>query len=471
MSAKRVNANLAALKFSGKEGDFAGWKDRIIVHLRARSDQRNVEELQANRLKPVVRYEASLQDLPVVAKPTEKSSDKERAGYDLQLAFVAQQESYIKDLLSLTMPPEYKMDKKVHEPVHAIWHPIEKRFGLNTVAGVVGLIKRFEAAVNDDLKSMSQLFARLKALKDEANRNNGDALQTGVISSNLMMLKILGVLPNHMWGQAINLTPAEFTPDRVEAKLCAIFGSKSKAKIVALDRGMPVNHVQASAGAAKPKKSALGNRKATAQPWSGPDMHHNLGIMKCHYCAGAHNDMGNIGPHKKFDCLKMRVDRAVGVYRRDIWSRPSSMARKVAYDPTPKMKGKGKDKAPTRREVPLEECLPAKVAVDACKAVQETPVSPTGYMSPPPSNVQLPLTPGRGATLFDDLDEPMDSVVNAVGVDAEKTVTATEEQPDSDIDMDATLQEGSKHSIAETAKQFADMMKELEKKARGADTA
>ncbi|KAE9083527.1 hypothetical protein PF010_g21179 [Phytophthora fragariae] len=220
---------------------------------------------------------------------------------------------------------------------------------------------------------------------------------------------------------------------------------------------MPVNHVQASAGAAKPKKSALGKGKATAQPWSGPDMHHNLGIMKRHYCAGAHNDMGNIGPHKKFDCLKMREDRAAGVYRRDIWSRPSSMARKVAYDPTPKMKGKRKGKAPTRREVPLEECLPTKVAVDTCEAVQETPASPTGYMSPPPSNVQLQLTPGKGTTLFDDLDEPMDSVVNAVGVDAEKTVAATGEQPDGDIDMDAT-------SIAETAKQFADMMKELEKK-------
>ncbi|KAE8902229.1 hypothetical protein PF003_g14028 [Phytophthora fragariae] len=33
------------------------------------------------------------------------------------------------------MPPEYKMDKKVHEPVHVIWRDIEKRFGLNTVAG------------------------------------------------------------------------------------------------------------------------------------------------------------------------------------------------------------------------------------------------------------------------------------------------------------------------------------------------
>ncbi|KAE9239516.1 hypothetical protein PF004_g7914 [Phytophthora fragariae] len=128
----------------------------------------------------MVCYEASLQDLLSVGKPTETSIDKERAG---------------------------------------------------------GGIKLFEAAANDDFKSVSQLFARLKALKDEANRNSGDALQTEVISSNLMMLKILGVLPNHMWGQVINPTPGEFTQDWVEAKLCAIFGSKSRAEIMALDRG------------------------------------------------------------------------------------------------------------------------------------------------------------------------------------------------------------------------------------------
>ncbi|KAE9345478.1 hypothetical protein PF008_g8734 [Phytophthora fragariae] len=162
----------------------------------------------------------------------------------------------------------------------------------------------------------------------------------------------------------------------------------------------------------------------------------------------------------------MREERTAGVYRRDIWSRPSWTARKEAYDPTPKMKGKGEGKAPTRREKPLEECLPDKVAVDACEAVIETPASPIGYMSPPPSNVQLPLTPRKGTTLFDDVDDLMDSVVNAVGVDAEKTVAATEEQPDGDIAMDAAPPEDINQFIADTAKQFAGMMKELKDKVR-----
>ncbi|KAE9239513.1 hypothetical protein PF004_g7913 [Phytophthora fragariae] len=191
--------------------------------------------------------------------------------------------------------------------------------------------------------------------------------------------------------------------------------------------------------------------------------------MKCHYCTCPHNDMSNTGPQKKICCLKMREERTAGVYRRDIWSRPSWTARKEAYDPTPKMKGKGEGKAPTRREKPLEECLPDKVAVDACEAVIETPASPIGYMSPPPSNVQLPLTPRKGTTLFDDVDDLMDSVVNAVGVDAEKTVAATEEQPDGDIAMDAAPPEDINQFIADTAKQFAGMMKEL--KDKGADTA
>ncbi|KAE9012595.1 hypothetical protein PR003_g3119 [Phytophthora rubi] len=61
-------------------------------------------------------------------------------------------------------------------------------------------------------------------------------------------------------------------------------------------------------------------------------MHHNMGVMKSRYCVGMHDDMINIGPQKKIDCLKMHEGKA---------------ARKEAYDPTPKMKGKG---APPRRK-------------------------------------------------------------------------------------------------------------------------
>ncbi|POM62362.1 hypothetical protein PHPALM_28493 [Phytophthora palmivora] len=81
------------------------------------------------------------------------------------------------------MPASYKLDDKVHQPVHVNWRDIERHYGLNTVTGVVGLVQQFEQAVHADFKSVSHLFARLKARKDLVNRNSGEALQTGVISS------------------------------------------------------------------------------------------------------------------------------------------------------------------------------------------------------------------------------------------------------------------------------------------------
>ncbi|POM72377.1 LOW QUALITY PROTEIN: Hypothetical protein PHPALM_10913, partial [Phytophthora palmivora] len=433
----KPNNNLSALKFSGEQAQFDSWKDRVLVHLRSKSSQR-------------------------------------------LLAFVDQQESYIMDLLSLTMPASYKLDDKVPQPVHVSWRDIERHYGFNTAAGVVGLLEQFEQAVHADFKSVSHLFARLKALKDQVNRNSGEALQTGVISSNLLMLKVLGVLPNHLWGQAIDFTPTEFTLDRVEAKLCAIFGRKrrdnglrwwkapldrveaklcaifgrkSKGEIMALDGGRPVNHVQA--GHAKPKRSALGKRKATAPP--GPDIHYNLGATN-------HNDINNIGPHKKADCLKLKQDQALGVFCRDIYAVGRAGPRKPVHDPVPKMKGKAKK---VRREVPIQECLQAAVPVDACRAVQEkAPPSPDGYVSPPPSALELPVTPGRGTAPFDDEDEPMDSVVKAVDVDAKDKSQDGSQQSDGDEAMEEKAVEVNNQGIVATTERFAGMMSELESKVR-----
>ncbi|POM59764.1 hypothetical protein PHPALM_31461 [Phytophthora palmivora] len=299
-------------------------------------------------MKPAVRYEDSLAGKPTVAPPKDDAPEKEKEGHALQLAFVDQQESYIMDLLSLTMPASYKLDDK-----------------------------QFEQAVHADFKSVNHLFARLKALKDQVNRNSGEALQTGVISSNRLMLKVLGVLPNHLWGQAIDFTPPEFTLDRVEAKLRAIFGRKNIYAV------------------------------------------------------------GKAGP------------------------------RKPVHDPVPKMIGKAKK---VRREVPIQECLQAAVPVDACRAVQEkAPPSHDGYVSPPPSALELPLTPGRGTAPFDDEDEPMDSVVNAVDVDAKDKSQDGPQQSDGDEAMEEKAVEVNNQGIVATTERFAGMMSELESKA--ADSA
>ncbi|POM81689.1 Hypothetical protein PHPALM_307 [Phytophthora palmivora] len=180
--------------------------------------------------------------------------------------------------------------------------------------------------------------------------------------------------------------------------------------------------------------------------------------MKCHYCAGVHNDINNIGPHKKADCLKLKQDQAL-----DIYAVGNAGPRKPAHEPVPKMKGKAKK---VRREVPIHECLQAAVPVDACRAVQEkAPPSPDGYVSPPSSAFELPVTSGRGTAPFDDEDEPMDSVVNAVDVDA-KDKRDRSQQSDGDETMEEKSVEVNNQGIVATTERFAGMMSELESKVR-----
>ncbi|KAE8877742.1 hypothetical protein PF005_g15501 [Phytophthora fragariae] len=195
--------------------------------------------------------------------------------------------------------------------------------------------------VNADFKSVGQLFQDLNRVRSQVNVNAHEALQTHMLSSQLMLVPVLGVLPRHMWGSSVELTPDGFTVEKVRDKLNAIFGNKSRSEILALAGGKAVTHVNAAP--AKPNGSALGKRKAEDGPVR--DIHHNLGVMKCHYCGGVHNSMKNIGPHKMVDCPKRAEDKAAGVHRRNIWSRSSRQARKEAYEPTPKMKGNFKGKA------------------------------------------------------------------------------------------------------------------------------
>ncbi|KAG3110598.1 hypothetical protein PI125_g9874 [Phytophthora idaei] len=223
-----------------------------------------------------------------------------------------------------------------------------------------------------------------------------------------MLIKVLGVLPGHLWGSAIMFTPEEFTTERVETKLTAIFGGKSRAEINTLAKGMHVNHVDAAP--AKPKGGALVKRKA----FDGPDMHSNLGIMRCHNCAGVHNNMNCIGPHKNIACPKRAHDQSLKVFRRNIWLEPTRRVRSDHYEPTPKTMGKGKGKfRAERKEIPTEDCLPKDVP---CKAVQaKQPASPV------PS-----LTPPSGTFDAMDTDEPMelfDMAVNHGDVNAPGIVT------------------------------------------------
>ncbi|KAE9268205.1 hypothetical protein PR003_g31524 [Phytophthora rubi] len=122
-----------------------------------------------------------------------------------------------------------------------------------------------------------------------------------------MLIKVLSILPGHLWGSAIVFTPEEFTLEKNESKLCAIFGNKSKAQIKGLTNTVSVHHVV-------PRDSRL-----LSQEWWA---------------------------HLKNKCEKRKRDIELKVFRRNIWSYPSALKKaRNDREPTPKMTGKGKFKA------------------------------------------------------------------------------------------------------------------------------
>ncbi|KAE9338784.1 hypothetical protein PF008_g11901 [Phytophthora fragariae] len=255
------------LSFHGNKNLFAAYKEKLKAHLKAMGDALVVTELQAKRRRPVARYEDALVQETVLEEPGPGASVEDQEYYALQVAFANNQQSLIKNLFNLTLPSGFADDKLMQKPVHKIWRAIEKLYGLNTASGVVELVGKFDEIVASEFKSISHLFRQLKAARDQVNRNSAEALKFGLISQQMMLIKVLSILPGHLWGSAIVFTPEEFTLEKIESKLCAIFGNKSKAQIKGLTNMASVNHVNAKAlKASKPRGSALGKRKAPSQP-------------------------------------------------------------------------------------------------------------------------------------------------------------------------------------------------------------
>ncbi|ETL77448.1 hypothetical protein L917_21607 [Phytophthora nicotianae] len=269
------------------------------------------------------------------------------------------QASYIKKLLCETLPGDFKgiATKRMDEPVRVIWRLMKRQYSLSNAAGVVGLVTQFMEIVNVDFKSVEQLFQDLNAVRSQVNVNSREALNSQMLTSQLMLVMKLGVLPSHMWGSSVEFTPEGFTLEKVIEKLNNIYGNQSKVEIMDPARGKVVNRI--SAVPTKQNGSALGKRKASSEP--DQDRHYNQGWMKCHYCAGGHNGMNNIGPHKLPIRLKGKAAQVA-----------KAQAAKAQAS---KGKGETKEKAKRRREIPLEECH-VEHAVDAVEL--KSPAIPTG---------------------------------------------------------------------------------------------
>ncbi|ETV74173.1 hypothetical protein H257_11139 [Aphanomyces astaci] len=141
-----------------------------------------------------------------------------------------------------------------------------------------------------DFQSVEALFGELRTLKHSIN---------SLVSDDLLILMVLGVLPSEFFGAQIVLDTVPFRIVDVEAKLIGIFGSKSKWDI------MGISDVQ-SRWPITPHQPVEVNNVANGKRRSSSYV--TGGTGECFYCFGKSNYPTGGAKHVKKGC-PFRVKR------------------------------------------------------------------------------------------------------------------------------------------------------------------
>ncbi|RHZ07142.1 hypothetical protein DYB26_015929 [Aphanomyces astaci] len=188
-----------------------------------------------------------------------------------------------------------------NEPIFKIWAEVEKKYGVSNVSNVKGQVRKMWRVAEGDFSSVESLFSELKTIKNAVNFHTQKYLQRDVVTEELVILMVLGVLPSEYYGAQIVLDASTFRLAEVEAKLTTIFGSKSKKEILGLGQSNGTKKVEVNQVSGKKRKS-------------GYEVKPNNG--ECFYCFGKFNTNGV--SHYKADCPEKKADFATKGYRSNI---------------------------------------------------------------------------------------------------------------------------------------------------------
>ncbi|RHY94119.1 hypothetical protein DYB37_002211 [Aphanomyces astaci] len=122
------------------------------------------------------------------------------------------------------------------EPIHRLWEEIEKKYGVSNVTTMKTATRKLMRVADGDFQSVEALLGGLRALKYSINSHSQKYLKRDVVSDDLLILVVLGVLPSQrLWGA--NRTAHGVVSDcRRRGELIGIFGSKSKRDIIGMDQ-------------------------------------------------------------------------------------------------------------------------------------------------------------------------------------------------------------------------------------------
>ncbi|RLO06618.1 hypothetical protein DYB28_002852 [Aphanomyces astaci] len=144
----------------------------------------------------------------------------------------------IRILLSKVLPDAFNQQFKdafgEDQRVYLLWAAVEKRYGESNVNTVKTLVGHLISTANNDFPNLEVLFCDLKSARNTINVHTQKYLCRDMISEDLIVALVLGVLSNEYFGAQISLDEKGFNLVDVEAKLIGIFGTKYKKVIMGM---------------------------------------------------------------------------------------------------------------------------------------------------------------------------------------------------------------------------------------------
>lgn len=236
------------------------------------------------------------------------------------------------------------------EPIHKLWAELEKKYGVSNVSNVKASVAKLMRVAQGKFSSVESHIAELKTLKNSINPNSQKYLRRDVITDDLIVFMVLGVLPSEYYGAQISLDENSFSLVEIEAKLIGIFGNKSKKEIVGS------------------RSSQSGARTTEVYYVSNSKRKHDDGKAKqgeCFFCFGKMNHLTDGKPHYKNMCPQRKEDFANKAFRSDITKKPNSkkLKKEVKVDVANVFDRDAGYRAPidagTHEDVQLSELLPS----------------------------------------------------------------------------------------------------------------
>ncbi|EGZ05152.1 hypothetical protein PHYSODRAFT_534543, partial [Phytophthora sojae] len=176
----------AGLKFNGNPNDFQRWKDAVVAHLVSKTNSRKVSEIQAGRAAPRHGFQDLLLRPAHIADPGPDATDDARNQHEYEVALLDEVDSYIRDMFNQTLPHTY----------------------MNQLSTPLSAQKGF--------KSVAELFQKLRNVRNRLNRQGQETLRVHLLPSQLMIGKVLAMLPGHLWGPSVTFSQEEFTLEKIE---------------------------------------------------------------------------------------------------------------------------------------------------------------------------------------------------------------------------------------------------------------